>query len=111
MDLDRLKAVNDAFGHDAGDRYLQAATTDADVIARIGGDEFAVLVSAPDPHAVAELAAVLQTRFAVEQDTQITALSASVGYAVCEPFGDLTETVIRADGQMYLAKAKARTSG
>lgn len=51
VDLDGLKQTNDTLGHEAGDRYLQNAASvlrmqfrDADVLARIGGDEFAVLV-------------------------------------------------------------------
>jgi diguanylate cyclase (GGDEF)-like protein len=116
MDLDRLKAVNDAFGHDAGDRYLQAAArllldcaADSDVVARIGGDEFAVLVHSDDPHGVERLAGALRARFAFSGETDLTALSASVGYAVCPPGGDLAQTVIAADGRMYQEKARART--
>lgn len=117
MDVDRLKSVNDLYGHDAGDRYLRAAgrllldaAATGDVIARIGGDEFAVLVQSADPDAVAALAASVQARLAADQSEGATALSASVGYAVCVPGGDLTEAVRQADGQMYLAKAKARSA-
>ena len=121
LDLDRLKAVNDAYGHDAGDRYLQAAAdllreiaSPQDVVARIGGDEFAVLVGSDDPAAVADLAAALEARLAAghgnDLEDDLTALSASVGFAVCPPFGRLAETVICADAQMYLAKARARAS-
>ena len=56
IDVDRFKGINDAFGHDVGDRVLQevagrivlAAGSDA-VVARFGGDEFVVLVDADDP--------------------------------------------------------------
>lgn len=121
LDLDRLKAVNDAFGHDAGDRYLQAAAdllreiaAPQDVVARIGGDEFAVLVGSEDSAAVAELAAALEARLTSGRDDgladDLRALSASVGFAVCPPYGRLADTVVRADAQMYLAKARTRAS-
>ena len=55
FDLDHFKSVNDELGHPAGDRllqvfaaYLQTATRQSDMIARIGGDEFALLMSHTD---------------------------------------------------------------
>lgn len=56
VDLNRLKAVNDSLGHDAGDDYLRAAAAavrgaarDQDVVARLGGDEFGILVPGAGP--------------------------------------------------------------
>jgi diguanylate cyclase (GGDEF)-like protein len=115
MDLDRLKQVNDAFGHDAGDRYLlRAAKMLSDcagpgaVVARIGGDEFAVLLPQDDTAAAPRLAGELEARLALEGGDPRVALSASVGWTLCPPGGDLADAMIRADGEMYAAKARQR---
>ncbi|MEW6727152.1 MAG: HD domain-containing phosphohydrolase [Bacillota bacterium] len=112
-DLDALKFVNDTMGHDAGDALL-AATADVlrkcfragDMVARIGGDEFAVLLPNSDQEAVQ--AACLRIEEAVAEynsrDPEIP-LSISIGFAVGgEGLNDLNELFKEADNNMYRAK-------
>lgn len=117
MDLDRLKQVNDALGHDAGDRYLRRAAKmlsdcaePGAIVARIGGDEFAVLLPQDDPAAASRLAEELERRLDLEGGDPLAALSASVGWALCPPGGDLADAMIRADRKMYAAKARTRAA-
>jgi diguanylate cyclase (GGDEF)-like protein len=114
VDLDGFKAVNDGWGHHVGDGVLRAAAgrmaaalRPSDVLARVGGDEFAVLcdaVRAPqDAAAVAE-----RIRQAVNQPVEVqgvaTRLTASTGVALAGP-GDTAESLLaRADESMYVAK-------
>lgn len=112
-DLDGLKTINDTLGHAAGDDALREFSTileeihrASDVVARLSGDEFAVLLTgseAPEP-TVDKLRAALE-------DFNATAvapfrLAASVGVAQFDPQGDesLDELVARADADMYRDK-------
>ena len=107
IDIDGFKQFNDAHGHQAGDRLLKRAAAawrvelrDGDVLARWGGDEFAVLITAT--HATARQ--VLQRlRDAVPEH------EFSIGVAAWRP-GDNAEGVLgRADADLYAAKAATRT--
>lgn len=114
LDLDGFKEVNDRLGHAAGDDLLRAvgATLRArlrasDVVARIGGDEFAVVLpSAPADAALRVardlLTAVEQTRVSGPRG-EVVSVSASVGVA---PIGEggTAEALGRADAAMYTAK-------
>jgi ammonium transporter, Amt family len=116
MDLDRLKAVNDSLGHEAGDelivelaRRLEALLRPEDYVARLGGDEFGVLL-----HGIADVEeAVTITRRIQEafgqpfpvQGREIVG-SVSVGIAQRSPDHERAEDVLRdADAAMYRAKA------
>jgi diguanylate cyclase (GGDEF)-like protein len=114
-DLDDLKVINDAHGHEAGDRALRevaallvAAFRRSDVVARIGGDEFAVLaIEASAAHAeiiTARLAALLAARNAGAD----LPLSLSTGFAVYEPEDPqpLDVLLARADARMYERKRR-----
>ncbi len=115
IDLDRFKIINDTLGHSAGDRVLQAiaerlrrSVRDDDVVARFGGDEFAVLVTGIDnpgqaETVAAELADVLCRD--VVLDGMPLAVEASVGLA-CYPDDGITgeELLQHADIAMYQAK-------
>lgn len=117
-DVDGLKVANDTHGHQAGDRLLQdvAATLqgslrDADVIARIGGDEFAALLSGTDD----ATAVVDRLQRAVDLRNRITGvdqfpMSISVGCARFEPDSpeSLEALVHRADAAMYQVKRAHR---
>ncbi len=115
VDLDRFKAVNDTWGHAAGDRLLQEAARRmrgclraSDSVGRIGGDEFVVLLNevADEPAAVqvAELIrAALETPFAIEG--QSLEVSASIGLALFPDHGDSAIELARAaDSAMYQGK-------
>lgn len=109
IDLNDLKRVNDQLGHAAGDALLRRA---GEVLskaidkpahaARIGGDEFAVLLPGADAHAGAAL--VESLRKLVELNNQFypgAELGFSMGYATCHEGGRLEETLREADVAMY----------
>jgi len=105
IDLDELKQVNDRHGHTAGDVYLKTVADIlsrglrlSDVIARVGGDEFAVLL----PHTSAPQARHLAQTL-VEQAKTNSPGSISIGIATMSP-GTLDGALDRADQAMYKAK-------
>lgn len=119
VDLDDFKTVNDSLGHGEGDRLLisvaerlRAALRGGDTVARMGGDEFAVLVEdASDANAPLEVAgrllACLQAPF--EHDGKELYVRASVGVASWESNAETAEDLIRnADMSMYTAKANGK---
>ncbi|WP_018229101.1 bifunctional diguanylate cyclase/phosphodiesterase [Methyloversatilis universalis] len=121
IDLDGFKTVNDMHGHAAGDellrtvaRRIQSELRDADVVARFGGDEFAILQSfTTQPRqamALAErLLETLQTPIRLA-DAEV-AISASIGVALYPDDGATTEDLLRnADTAMYRAKADGKAT-
>jgi diguanylate cyclase (GGDEF)-like protein/PAS domain S-box-containing protein len=120
LDLDRFKAINDGFGHAAGDRLLvlvaerlQGALRASDTLARIGGDEFVVLqTDGGQPHAAAELAQRLIKIMSVpfEVNDLHMRIGTSVGIAIYPANGDSAAALLKnADTALYRAKA-ARSS-
>ncbi|MCX7620599.1 MAG: EAL domain-containing protein [Acidimicrobiales bacterium] len=115
MDLDQFKEVNDALGHDHGDRLLiemsrrlQKLLRKADTIARLGGDEFAVLLTT-NADTDRAMSVARQIRAALEQPFQLGGITlqsnASIGIATYPDHGEDAETLIqRADVAMYVAK-------
>jgi diguanylate cyclase (GGDEF)-like protein/PAS domain S-box-containing protein len=115
MDMDRFKEVNDSLGHHAGDELLRevasrlsGALRSSDPIARIGGDEFGVLLPAPSGHADVA-AAVERLVEALEEPIGVQGLplvvEASIGIALFPDDGDDIDTLMRAaDVAMYTAK-------
>jgi diguanylate cyclase len=115
IDLDRFKEINDTMGHAAGDRALEetsrrlvSCTRASDTIARIGGDEFVVLVEDVDDPGAAEALAtrILRTLcrpFKFEEST--IELSASIGIAYAGPDVLAADQLLRqADAAMYTSK-------
>jgi diguanylate cyclase (GGDEF)-like protein len=118
VDLDNFKTVNDSFGHACGDaviaaaaRRLQGCARDGDTAARIGGDEFALLVedvSLEQVTALADRVISALSKIPVEFSRRTLTIGASVGIAVAGP-EETTETLLRdADLAMYEAKLQGR---
>ena len=117
IDLDNLKMINDRFGHLAGDRILQYAgeamlgsCRSSDVVARMGGDEFVVLLwNCPMERAV-EIAVKMRARYqfglsSLGPDVPDLPLTMSIGVVSSEHWGKTLDDVIgRADAAMYAAK-------
>ena len=119
IDLDNFKHVNDSLGHPSGDallkvvaRRLVSATRDGDVVARFGGDEFAILQRNVDSANVAdELARRLIDAVAepCEIDGHKVHVGASVGVAIAPKDGDNADDLIKnADIAMYRAKSEGK---
>ena len=117
LDLDRFKDVNDTFGHKAGDDLLKSVAhtlkhriRQTDVLARVGGDEFAVLLCHADAGraeiVAQEIVQALGRQTAVLAD-QLIRITASVGVALFKGFTDM-EVLAYADAATYEAKEAGR---
>jgi diguanylate cyclase (GGDEF)-like protein len=118
LDVDRLKPINDAFGHAAGDQVLKAVVDAitgqvraSDVVGRLGGDEFAVLLwnlSETDARvkAAALEAAIDSLSFAF--DGRAVTAGASAGVAILGTHSEAVGTLEEADRAMYVRKAQRR---
>jgi diguanylate cyclase (GGDEF)-like protein len=120
LDIDKFKNINDTFGHDAGDaalqclaRTLQSKSREVDVIARLGGEEFGILL----PNTKASDAVVLAERFrsAIEgeecliPDGRSARITASFGVATYrDEIANLDMLLQKADVAMYQAKNEGR---
>jgi diguanylate cyclase (GGDEF)-like protein len=118
LDVDRLKPINDAFGHAAGDQVLKAVVAvllrqvrSSDVIGRLGGDEFALLLwnlSETDAHAkAASLEQAIDRLTFVFRGRKVTA-GASAGVAILGPHAEAGRALEEADSAMYVRKAQRR---
>ncbi|MEI6577925.1 MAG: PAS domain S-box protein [Eubacteriales bacterium] len=111
VDVNGLKLTNDAFGHDSGDLVLQRIANilanecrENDIAARIGGDEFVVLLPKADTINAKETISRINTAISNEQFNNLV-LSVSVGYAVKEnTFGNMNEIFMQAEDSMYRHK-------
>jgi diguanylate cyclase (GGDEF)-like protein len=119
LDLDHFKFVNDSFTHRAGDRLLGRTaallleeTRDTDVVARLSGDEFGILLTESDTDRAEVVAQRILERLArtdIEVDHRLLHATASVGIATCPRHGSDVETLLtRADVAMYRAKDSGR---
>ncbi|MCI0343869.1 MAG: GGDEF domain-containing protein, partial [Chloroflexi bacterium] len=118
IDIDRFKALNDRFGHAVGDEVLKAvagaiatAVRDDDVPARVGGEEFAVLLRNPGDGVAAEVGErVRQSVGALDLRSHgVDRVSVSVGVAVAQGADEaIGQIVDRADRALYRAKRTGR---
>jgi diguanylate cyclase (GGDEF)-like protein/PAS domain S-box-containing protein len=123
IDLDRFKAVNDSSGHAAGDVLLKniaaillSRARAHDTVARIGGDEFAVLLRGCDPRAAERIAASICARVAEHrlewgggEQAQSLSVGASIGIvAIDASFATVKDVLKAADEACYEAKRAGR---
>jgi diguanylate cyclase (GGDEF)-like protein len=119
IDMDQFKQINDSCGHLAGDELLRRVAsllstdlTDADVLARVGGDEFCLVLAGRDLAAVSlHLQQLLRqiAAFRFEWQQQIFTIGASVGVVALDGYqGSLTDLIKAADSGCYLAKHQGR---
>ena len=118
LDVDRLKPINDEFGHAAGDQVLKAIVAAvlsdvraSDVVGRLGGDEFAVLLwNLSETDARAKAVALEQAIDAlgfVFRGSPVTT-GASAGVAILNSHSDPRRALEEADSDMYVRKAQRR---
>lgn len=121
LDLDNFKHINDHFGHEAGDTVLRevaerlrACMREEDTIARVGGDEFVLLVCNPASHAqVADLIERVRRSVMapVEVNGQDILPGTSIGVSVFPDDGDSPDKIMRAaDAAMYHAKTLGKNN-
>ncbi|MCL5995639.1 MAG: PAS domain S-box protein [Chloroflexi bacterium] len=116
IDVDRMKLTNDTLGHARGDELLRrtaavmkAAFRENDIVARIGGDEFAVLLPQTDMRTAADVLDRLKLTLAAHNSGyEGESLSLSIGVATASEYSILTQTITRADQLMYRAKRERR---
>jgi diguanylate cyclase (GGDEF)-like protein len=119
-DLDLFKKVNDTYGHDAGDtvlksfsEILKANTRQSDMCARLGGEEFLVIITHSDKEGVNTVVERIRKQF---ENTKVivgtATISATASFGIAGFRGtkppDLDALVARADTAMYVAKEKGR---
>jgi diguanylate cyclase (GGDEF)-like protein len=117
VDVDGLKAINDSFGHCAGDEaliqvagLLSSGVRKSDMVARIGGDEFGILLENADENSAHETASRLIDLIAgceFVHDGDELPLSVAIGVGLIGPTDTAATVMARADEEMYRRKAAA----
>lgn len=119
-DIDHFKRINDTLGHAAGDRALQfaalvmeKAAPEGSAVARIGGEEFALLLPAAkfDDPAVEALVDAMRAdleNLSFPPNAKVTGMTCSFGVAVSRPGEKLDSLLLRADRALYTAKQNGR---
>lgn len=115
LDIDYFKRVNDSLGHPVGDRVLKqlvslisANVRETDVFARLGGEEFAVLVPGCDTERARQFAEKLRVLVERHEFDDVKRLSCSFGVAEFRETDDRDALVKRADEALYRAKREGR---
>lgn len=119
VDVDDLKLINDTFGHAAGDEALRcvanvllANVRSTDVVARIGGDEFGLILGAISEREVEHKVAQLTSGISaceIGHGDAASSLSATFGHAFIHPDDEAEAVLARADSHMYRMK-RSRTA-
>jgi len=116
LDIDHFKQVNDTHGHEAGDEALrrlaialQAGTRGIDTVARIGGEEFALVLPETDAARGLEVAERLRQEIKEAEIPEAGHITVSIGLAECtDAYGDARELFSAADAALYEAKRLGR---
>lgn len=119
LDLDQFKYINDTWGHDTGDlvlmeaaRRIKDAIASTDIVSRLGGDEFTVILSGnPDQEEIEKIAGKIQDSFQRPFDVggKYYDLSASIGISIFPKDGkQADELLTRADTALYYVKEQGR---
>jgi len=112
-DIDHFKRINDTWGHPAGDEAIRAvaqvmvaSTRDADLVGRLGGEEFGIFL--PGTDLATGVAVAERIRAGVEALRLVCPVRISLGVAAADPAGGLEHLVSEADRRLYTAKAGGR---
>ena len=119
LDIDHFKKINDSYGHDAGDDALRAVSTackrslrQQDIWARLGGEEFGVVMVEASAYEAAVMAERLRkavSKLEIGANGQTFTMTASIGLTAGDPQGETFEDAIRrADEALYRAKQDGR---
>jgi diguanylate cyclase (GGDEF)-like protein/PAS domain S-box-containing protein len=118
IDVDNFKTINDSVGHDGGDALLcafadrlRAAVADGDLVARTGGDEFALVIAAQSTEAVEQVARKIydQLRTPIDHEGRLLECSASIGASFIPRDGRSRSEIMKAaDIALYAAKTGGR---
>jgi diguanylate cyclase (GGDEF)-like protein len=108
--------VNDAFGHRQGDQYIieaaeiiQSVVRKSDVVARIGGDEFGIILPGTDESTAEKIAEIIQDMFNNRNQGRDLTYSISLGTATkIDPKTDIAAVLKQADDNMYKNKETAK---
>ena len=118
LDLDGFKLINDTVGHAAGDELLKGIgdvlrerVRRSDIVARVGGDEFAILLPQASRHQAARVAnavgQAIRDRVSITEGAELHT-TASLGVAAIKPDDSPGRVLLRADEAMYAAKDRGR---
>ncbi len=118
LDLDHFKRINDNYGHPIGDQVLKAVAEigqsqlrDSDLIGRLGGEEFAVLLprtTAQDAMMVAERMRQAIMAVQIKAEKAVLCVTASFGVTTIRPDDSMVSLIKRADDALYAAKKAGR---
>ena len=118
IDIDRFKAINDAFGHAMGDLIISDLASmlltwveEGELVARLGGDEFALLLAGRSLKEACELAEGIRKTVSTQLPARLgqsKAVTACLGVAELQAPGQLSDLMRRSDLALYRAKAQGR---
>ena len=116
LDIDHMKAINDRYGHPAGDSVIRQIANvltrvlrDNDTAARLGGEEFALLLASIDGDKAATAAERLRAILAEQKIPEVGNFTVSIGVAACPAHANSERTLYAAsDRALYIAKNEGR---